>query len=143
MTFDKKIIKTFPSDLTSSLSKLSVLFGFTGIMLYNSSYDISSGYLGSNPLKIEDYLNAYSIKHETLTSVSEMDRVKRPGVYIFSCWNNASDIKGGLHTFAVQVDKNGSLKTFNGYDDVNPYKSFSEILTYQKQHSFITGYCVY
>ena len=130
MEMDFSLLKTHPS--------------FSFLPSIPAGITLCSGYFGSNPFYIRQYLNAHKYKNEQTDSLSELQSWVKPGrVFIMSCWNDKNDIGRGLHTFAVVCDNNGKLYTYNGYNDNYTYNDFSEILSFKGQRAFINGYYIY
>ena len=103
---------------------------------------LKSGYFGSNPFYIRQYLNAHKYKNEQTDSLNELQSwVKPERAFILSYWNDKNNIDGGLHTIAVQVNPDGTIKTYNK-SNKNHYKDFSDLMNYVNG-SFITGYYLY
>ena len=103
---------------------------------------LKSGYFGSNPFYIRQYLNAHKYKNEQTDSLNELQSwVKPERAFILSYWNDKNNIDRGLHTIAVQVNPDGTIKTYNK-SNKNHYKDFNDLMNYVNG-SFITGYYLY
>ncbi len=127
MAMDLNLLRTHPN-----CPNIPDIFSDMGITLL-------SGYLGSNPFYIRQYLNAHKFKHEQTDSLNELESWVKPGrVFIMSYWNNKNDIGRGLHTIAVWVDSDGSINTYNNGKN-NKFGDFYDLIN-SADRAYITGY---
>ncbi|WP_305133676.1 hypothetical protein, partial [uncultured Clostridium sp.] len=127
MAMDLNLLRTHPN-----CPNIPDIFSDMGITLL-------SGYLGSNPFYIRQYLNAHKFKHEQTDSLNELESWVKPGrVFIISYWNDKNDIGRGLHTIATWVDSNGTIRAYNKSGSDN-FSKFEEVID-DKNGSFIIGY---
>ncbi len=127
MAMDLYLLRTHPD-----CPKIPDIFSDMGITLL-------SGYFGSNPFYIRQYLNAHKYKNEQTDSLSELQSWVKPGrVFIMSYWNNKNDIGRGLHTIAAWVDSDGYINTYNN-GDYNYFVDFFDLIQ-SESGAYITGY---
>ena len=125
MAMDTRLLSTHPSFSSIPSTQLGII--------------LKSGFFGSNPFYIKQYLNAHKYKNEQTESLSELQSWAKPGrVFIMSYWNNKDDIGRGLHTIAVRVNLDKTINTYNN-GLRNNFDDFIDLIN-RENGSFITGY---
>ena len=125
MAMDTRLLSTHPSFSSIPSTQLGII--------------LKSGFFGSNPFYIKQYLNAHKYKNEQTESLSELQSWAKPGrVFIMSYWNNKDDIGRGLHTIAVRVNLDKTINTYNN-GVRNNFDDFIDLIN-RENGSFITGY---
>ena len=97
----------------------------------------SSGFWGTDPLKIKHYLNAHNIKYSMMTTYNKSDfvtKVESSRITIVSTWNGVPYLSS-LHTYCIRYDlKNKKYYSFN-------VKNFS-ISNINTKYKFIVAYFI-
>ena len=99
----------------TSIARIIKIFEDNGIVVADSAIN---GVFGSNPYSLPRILKWYNINTQKVS----FDDIKEEGVYIVSYWNSM-DYGSKLHTVAVEVNKYGYKRAYNGdFEDISKEK---------------------
>ncbi len=127
---------------TESLSQ--TIYYFEG---YAIEFSIGWGYLGSDPLEINRYLNKRGFKYNKFTNYKSLKTAvdgKKSCKIIMSRWNEKKST--GLHTFYVKKEDYGKHYGYNWhYTDYTESRSgkYKSLNSFNDGSGFIVGYLVW